>query len=167
LSGLDPRRLRAGEVIAGASAALLLIFMFAVKWYAVSGRLSETLGRGLHEPTTFDGWNGLHTLRWLLLVTIVAALALTYFQAACRGPAIPVMLSLIVSVLGLVSAIALIYRVLVNTPAPTLDQRAGAYLGLVATIGIAYGGYKSMREEDGTDPAVLDIETIRLQNGHS
>lgn len=165
MSGLDVRRLRAGEVIAGTSAILLLIFMFAVKWYAVSGPLSETLDRGLHEPTTFDGWNGLHTLRWLLLVTIVAALALAYFQAAREGPGIPITLSVIVTVLGLLSTIALVYRVLINTPAPTLDQRAGAYLGLVATIGIAYGGFRSMREEGGTDPAVLEIETIRLQNG--
>ena len=51
------------------------------------------------------------------------------------------------------------------TPAPTLDQRAGAYLGLLAAIGIAYGGYKSMREESGTDPEALDIETVRLQSG--
>jgi hypothetical protein len=83
LTELDPRRLRAGEVIAGASAAVLLIFMFAVPWYAVSGPLSETLARGLHEPTTFDGWNGLAHLRYLLLVTIVAALALT------RAPPFP------------------------------------------------------------------------------
>jgi len=126
--------------------------------------LSETLSN-LGQPTTFDGWNGLQTLRWLLLVTIVAALALAYFQASRRSPAIPVVLSVIVTVLGGLSALALIYRVLINTPASTLDQRAGAYLGLVAAIVIAYGGYKSMREETGTDPAVLDIETVRLQNG--
>jgi hypothetical protein len=165
LSGVDVRRLRAGEIIAGASATLLLIFMFALKWYALNSMLSETAGKGLGQPTAWNGWNGLETLRWLLLVTIVAALALTYFQAAREGSAIPVTLSIIVTVLGGLSTIALIYRVLINTPAPTLDQRAGAYLGLVATIGIAYGGYKSMREEGGTDPAALDIETVRLQSG--
>ncbi len=98
-------------------------------------------------------------------MTIVAALALTYFQAAREGPGIPVTLSIIVTVLGLLSTVALIYRVLINTPAPTLDQRPGAYLGLVATAGIAYGGFRSLREEGGADPAVLEIETIRLQNG--
>ena len=165
MSGLDARRLRAGEVIAGASATLLLIFMFALTWYAVSGPLSETLSRGLHEPTTFNGWNGLTHLHWLLLVTIVAALALTYFQAAREGPAIPITLSLVVTLLGGLTTVALIYRVLIKTPGHMLDQRAGAYLGLVAAIGIAYGGYKSMREEGGTDPAILDIETVGLQNG--
>jgi FtsH-binding integral membrane protein len=165
LSGLDPRRLRLGEITAGASAALLLIFMFAVPWYAVSGSLSDTLARGLGEPTTYNGWNGLSHLRWLLLVTIIAALALTYFQAARDGPGIAVVLSVIVTILAGASVLALIYRVLINTPAPYLDQRVGAYLGLLATTGIAYGGYKSMREEGGSDPAALDIETVPLQSG--
>ena len=136
--------------------------MFALPWYGLTSNLSETAS---HEgaPTSWNGWNGLLSLRWLLLVTIVAALALIYFQAARKGPGIPIVLSLIVTLLGGLSTLALIYRVLINTPAPTLDQRAGAYLGLVAAIGIAYGGYKSMREESGTDPAALDIETVRLQ----
>lgn len=165
MNGLDPRRLRLGEIVAGASAALLLVFMFALHWYAVSGKLSETLGRGLGQPTTWNGWNGLAHLHWLLLVTIIAALALAYFQAARPEPAIPIVLSVIVTVLGGLTALALIYRVLISTPGSNLDQQAGAYLGLVAAIGIAYGGYKSMRQEAGTDPATLNIETVRLQNG--
>ena len=164
MSGLDVRRLRLGEIVAGSSAALLLIFMFAVPWYAVSGPLSETLGKGLGQPTTYNGWNGLSHLHWLLLVTIVTALALIYFQAAREAPGIPIVLSLVVTVLGGLSGLALIIRVLISTPSD-LDQRAGAYLGLVAAIGIAYGGYKSMRQEAGTDPASLNIETVRLQNG--
>jgi hypothetical protein len=162
LSGLDFRRLRLGEIVAGGSAALLLIFMFAVPWYAVSGPLSETLGKDLGQATTYNGWNGLSHLHWLLLVTIITALMLTYFQAASRAPAIPTTLSVILTVLGGVSTLALILRVLISTPSD-LDQRAGAYLGLVATVGIAYGGYRSMRQESGTDPARLNIETVRLQ----
>src|SRR5207237_9334281 len=71
----DLRRLRLGEIVAGASAALLLVFMFALPWYGLTSNLSETAS---HEgaPTSWNGWNGLLSLRWLLLVTIVAALAL-------------------------------------------------------------------------------------------
>ena len=43
-----------------------------------------------------------------------------------------------------------------------LDQQVGAWLGLLAGIGIAYGGFASMREEGGTDPSALAIETVRL-----
>jgi hypothetical protein len=144
--------------MAGCSGALLLIFMFSVPWYAASSATAANEG----VTSTYNGWNGLSHLHWLLLVTIVPALALTYFQATSRAPAIPITLSVIVTVLGGLSTVALIVRALISTPSD-LDQRAGAYLGLVAAIGIAYGGYKSMRQESGTDPARLNIETVRLR----
>ncbi len=100
---IDISRLRPGEIIAGAAAVLLLVLMFAVPWYRV-------------RATSIDGWDSLTDLRWLLIVTIIAALALAYFQATRRAPAIPVNLSVIVTVLGLVSSLALIYRVLINVP---------------------------------------------------
>jgi hypothetical protein len=157
-------RLRRGELIAGLSGAALLVFMFALTWYAVRGPLRQTLAINLHQTTSYTGWTGLTHLRWVLLVTALVALALTYLQATSRAPALPVTLAVIVTVLGGLSTLVLIYRVLINTPASMLDQRAGAYLGLVAAAGIAYGGYSSMREESGADPAELDIETLRLSS---
>jgi hypothetical protein len=128
---LDPGRLRRGELLAGTGAVLLLVFLLAGKWY---GR-----GGGAHT-----GWEALTSLRWLLLVTIAAALALVAAQVARRSPAIPVTLSMIVTVLGLITVLALIYRVLINAPA---HEQAGAFLGLLFAIGLAYGGYLSLREE--------------------
>ena len=40
MSELDPKRLRLGELVAGASAALLLVLMFAVPWYGLTSNLS-------------------------------------------------------------------------------------------------------------------------------
>lgn len=128
---LDPGRLRRGELLAGTGAVLLLVFLLAGKWYGHGGR-SRT------------GWEAVTDLRWLLLVTIVAALALALTQVARRSPAVPVTLSLTVTVLGLISVLALIYRVLVNPPA---NEQAGAILSLLSAIGLAYGGYLSLREE--------------------
>jgi hypothetical protein len=48
----------------------------------------------------------------------------------------------------------------IDTPGNGLDQRVGVYLGLVAAIGIAYGGFRSLREESGADPTALEIETV-------
>jgi hypothetical protein len=104
-------------------------------------------------------------VRWLLLVTALVALALAYFQAAERAPAIPVTLSVITTVLGGLSALTLIARV-IHTPGNHLDRRAGVYLGLAAAIGIAYGGFRSLREETGADPARLEIETVSFP-GHT
>ena len=158
---MSVQRLRRGELIAGASGAALVVFLFAVHWYHVNATFAPTLGGGLHARTTWTGWQALTYVRWLLLVTALAALALTYFQAVERAPAIPVTLAVITTVLGGLSALALIARV-IDTPGNGLGRSAGVYLALAAAIGIAYGGFASLREEDGPDPAALDIETVRL-----
>jgi hypothetical protein len=158
-------RLRSGELIAGASGAALVVFLFGLHWYGVSGTFASTLARGLHARTSWTGWQGLTYVRWLLLVTALVALALAYFQAVERAPAIPVTLAVITTVLGGLSALALIARV-IDTPGNHLDRRAGVYLGLAAAIGIAYGGFRSLREEGGADPEALEIETVKLP-GHT
>jgi hypothetical protein len=168
--GIDISRLRPGEIIAGASAVLLLVLMFAVPWYGVKSTFSST-ATTLGVSTSINGWNSLSHLRWLLLLTIIVTLALAYYQASRQAPAIPVTLSVIVTVLGLLSTLALIYRVLINVPGSNsvVDARVGAYLGLLCAVGILYGGFASMRRE-GISPqdAPSEIETIRTgQSGGS
>ena len=128
---LDPARLRRGELLAGTGAVLLLVFLLAGTWTS-------------HHGTSRTGWQILTNLRWLLLVTSVAGIALAATQVARRSPAIPVTLSLIVPVLGLITALALVYRVLISPPA---HEQGGAILSLISSIGLAYGGYLSLREE--------------------
>jgi hypothetical protein len=160
---LSVERLRSGELIAGASATALLIFLFAPEWYSLKGTLAPT-ATILGARSSWNGWWGLAGARYLVLVTIAVALALVYFQAAQRAPALPVALSVIVLVLGGACVIALVYRVLAGPPSggSLLDTQVGPYLGLVAAAGIAYGGFRSLREESGADPAALEIETVRL-----
>ncbi len=164
MSDFEPRRLRWGEMIAGGSAVLLLIFLFALKWYALGGSLSQT-ANNIGAKTSWTGWSGLNHLRWFLLLTIIMGLALTLFQASQRAPAIPATLSVFVTVLGALSVLALIYRVVINPPSGSgVGERPGAYLGLVAAIGILYGGYRSLRQEAGTDLRALGhMETVRIR----
>lgn len=163
MSTFDLRRLRRGELIAGASGALLLAFMFGLHWYALSGTLSQTAAN-VGAKTSYNGWEGLNHLRYLLLVTALVAVGLALFQAAEQAPAIPVTAAVFVTLLGLISALALIYRVLINPPgsASGLDQQAGAYLGLLSALAITYGGYASMRQEQGARIDPDDIETLSV-----
>jgi hypothetical protein len=127
----DPSRLRRGEILAGAGAVLLLVFMLAGDWY----------GSGSHGRS---GWQALTDLRWLVIVTIALTLLLTVTQAVRQAPAVPAALSVIVTVLGIITVLALIYRVLIDAPA---HEQAGAYLGLLSAIALAYGAYASLRQE--------------------
>jgi hypothetical protein len=104
-------------------------------------------------------------LRWLLLLASLAGLALVAAQTTRRAPALPVSLSVIVTVLALLGVLWLGYRVLI---APPPHQHVGAVLGLISACGIAYGGYLSTREE-GISPKdePIDIPTVRLDEGGS
>jgi hypothetical protein len=151
----DATRLRRGELLAGAGALLLAVFLLALRWYGVGGRGSGSL----------TGWQGLMHLRWLALVTILAAFWLVLAQVTRRAPALPVALSVIVSVLGLLTALWLVYRVIVN---PLPHEQIGAVLGLISACVLAYGAYLSMREE-GISPKDerTDIPTVSLGGGGS
>jgi hypothetical protein len=145
---LRATRLRGPEWLTGAGGLVLLGATLLVPWYTV------TLASGPSGPTYYvaqkvDGWNGLSHARWLLLVTILLALSVAFFQAQRRAPALPVTLSLIASVFGGLTFIWLIVRVII---APAGGREIGGWLGLLATAAIACGGFASVRLE-GIDRA--------------
>jgi hypothetical protein len=152
---VDPSRLRRGELIVGASVVVLTISTFALDWFGVSG------GGG----TSVNGWDGLTNVRWLMLLAIVCAILLVVAQATRRAPAVPVALSVAVTVVAIPTALALIYRVLINQPDGSGGVKVGAFVGLASALALAYGGYESMRQE-GIAPrdAPAEIETIRLSD---
>lgn len=148
----DPARLRRGEVLAVAGAVLLLVFMLAGTWYG-------------HGPQARTGWEALTTVRWLLSVTIAAAFVLGLIQVTRRAPAVPVTMSLMVTLLGLITVLALIYRVLIS---PAAHEQAGAYLGLLGAIALTYGGYLSLRQEGiARRDAPADIPLVPLEGPSS
>lgn len=124
-------QLRRGELIAAPAAVALLVVLFALNWF------------GAHR-----GWQCLPVLRWLILVTAGCALLLAFLQATRRAPALPVVMSVIVSALGFLTTIVLIIRLPTSAETP----QVGAYLGVVASAGILIGGFYSLRDEDGWTP---------------
>jgi len=143
-----PSRLRLGEALAGAASALLAVLLFGVGWYGLAGAAGQTVS-SMGVSASISGWHALPTLRWLILVTIVVGLALTYFQAARAAPALPASLSVFVTVLAILTTLGLIYRVLISVPGPDslFEAKAGAYLGLACSVVLVYAGVRSMREE--------------------
>ncbi len=145
-------KLGTGEKIAGGSAILLFIFMF-FDWFGVE--VSGVPGfSGTVPGSGGSAWDALDFIPIVLLVAILAALVMVGLQLAdsVAEPTVP--LSTVVTVLGVISVLLILYRI-VDPPGGgsyggvTVDTnlQVGIFLGLLSAAGIAYGGYSTMREE--------------------
>jgi uncharacterized membrane protein YhaH (DUF805 family) len=148
---MDLDRLSTGEKIAGGSAILLFIFMF-FDWFSV-----DVSGTGGLVAVSEGGnaWDWLDVIPFILLIAIVAAVgvAVVRFTDADFEPEIS--MNAVVSVLGGISALLILYRI-IDTPGQSVsgggvsvdvNPALGIFLGLIAAVGIAYGGYRAMQEE--------------------
>ncbi|HEY1591977.1 MAG TPA: hypothetical protein VGF81_09315 [Solirubrobacteraceae bacterium] len=144
----DPRAaLTYGEVIAAVSALLLLILMFGTKWYGVAG----IPGTSAHAQavTTQNAWGSLSVVRWVMLLTILAAGASVLVHLVDISRSTIALIRLAVALLGSLTAVLLTWRVLIDLPSPSdvVDQKLGAVAGLVCAYGIAVGGFEAIREQ--------------------
>jgi hypothetical protein len=144
----DPRAaLTHGELIAAASALLLLILMSATEWYSVAG----IPGTSAHAQavTTQNAWTALTVVRWLMLLTIISAFASVAVHVVRASASAVAVARLAVTALGSLTALLVTYRVLIDLPSPSdvIDQKLGAVLGVVCAYGIAVGGFESIREQ--------------------
>ena len=165
--GFDAGRLRRGELIAGGGGILLLVAVFLLPWFGINhaaGTLAST-----RASTSLDGWHALTDIRWVLLIAIVASVALVAVTAMRDSPAVPVTLGMVMTLLGVLSSLLVLYRVIDNPGAgssgASVHAKAGIYLGLLACLAIAYGGYRSLRAEGSGFEDPEGIEIVILETG--
>lgn len=152
---VDLKNVNLGQRIAAAGGVLLFVFLF-IGWYTLGGSVGVVAGQ-LGVDVSISGWDAHTLLRWLMLLTIVAAVGLAVLVATGRSiPDLTVSGSAVVAGLGAVTAILLAFRMFVNQPGPDtlIDLRFGAWIGLVALVAIAVGGWLSMQEEGTSVHAV-------------
>jgi hypothetical protein len=139
------RRLTHGELLSAASALLLTIAMFGLEWFGVDGIPGRTPSLAGAE----NAWHGLTLVRWVMLLTVAAALGSPLLHASQRSHGAATNTSLGVAALGTLTAALLVYRVLIDLPSSdqVVDQKLGAFIGVMCALGIALGGYESMRED--------------------
>ena len=145
--GFHPWRPRQGELISAACALALLVIMFGLEWYGFVGPPGR---RTPAEGTSAENaWRALTVTRWLMLITITAALGAVALHATQRSHGSESSTGLAVSALAGLTSTLLIYRVLIDPPAPgsVVDVKLGALLGVICALGIAVGGYQSVRDE--------------------
>jgi len=147
---MDADRLSTGEKIAGASAVLLFIFMF-FDWFKVEVSGSGFVGGSLGG----DAWEWFSYIDLLLLLTVVVAVAVAIIRLTDAIFEPPVSLNAVVAILGGLSVLFVLYRI-IDPPGASesfggvsvdVGRQIGVFLGLLASAGIAYGGYRAMQEE--------------------
>ena len=128
-------RLRQGALISAGSALVLLIVMFATKWYGVDeipGRVA-TRTQVTHAA---NAWHALSIVRWLMLATIIVAVGTVLLHGSQRSHGTKTNTGPLVAVLGSITAAVVIYRVLIVLPSAgsVVDQKFGAIIGVLAAI---------------------------------
>jgi hypothetical protein len=158
---MDLDKLSSGEKVAGVSSVLLFIFMF-FDWFTVE----VSGGSGVFAASAVgagSAWDALDFIPIVLVVTILAALAVAVLRLTDAAYEPPISANAVVSVLGGLSVLLILFRI-VDTPgggsvpglSVDVSPALGIFLGLLAAIGIAYGGYRAMQEEGASFGDVSD-----------
>ena len=139
------RRVRIGELVSGAAGVVLLVSMF-LDWYSVSPRV--LVGAMDEQFRSVDAWGAFSVVDVLISLVALLGIALAVSQIAGRGPALPVALGVITTTLALAGTLLLLYRIL-NQPGPNelITVEAGAYVGLLASLGVFLGAWLSLSDE--------------------
>jgi hypothetical protein len=133
-----------GELMSACSALLLLICMFALAWFGTVGRAGRTTGVGLQGSE--DAWNALTITRWPMLLTILASFAALVLHATQRSHGSKTETGMVLLVLSVPTAALVFVRALIDLPDPerVVDQKLGAYLGVLFAVGVAVGAWRSL-----------------------
>jgi hypothetical protein len=155
-------RLRVGEAISLVAAILLFVLMF-FDWFGAKATTSgEPLGGVIGGSGGGDAWQTLEVIPLFLMPAIAVAVGAALLRLAGSDwkPTIPPAAA--VCVLGLLAALLILIRI-VSPPAPpgvfselAFDTivKLPIFLALAAALGIAYGGWRTMRDE-GTSFAAI------------
>jgi hypothetical protein len=128
-------------MVAGASGLALFIFMF-FPWYGID------IGIGSDD---FSAWTAFDFIDLLLFLAAALAISLAAARAAgAMPPNLPASPGMIVAAAGALAALLVLYRIL-ELPGPDVEgveigRKVGVYLGLIASLGIAFGGFTAMNE---------------------
>ena len=128
---MDLRRLRAGEWIAGVAGVALIVALF-LPWY--------------ERDAAVSGYQALTVIDVLLTLLALLALALPVLQATQDAPNKPVGAGVLAVVFGALGVLLVLFR-LIDAPADELEVRAGAWIALLATVGITVGSWRSIAAE--------------------
>lgn len=143
---MDTSRISFGEMVAAASGVALIIVMF-LPWYGVEVS-------GFSDDAS--AWKAMGFIDILLFLIALVAIGVAAARAAgVMPPNLPAPPGQIVAAAGALALVLVIFRIIdiphEDVPSAFEDEvdfsrKIGAFLGLIAAGGIAFGGYTAMNE---------------------
>ena len=130
---MDLRRLRHGEWIAGISGVVLLVAMF-LDWYSAAG------GAGA------SAWESLSVIDVFLAIAGLFGVAQFVLAATQRTAAVPQASGQLGVPFAFAASILVLIRLL-DPPGPVDAREPGLYVGVVATLGVLVGLWRSIGDE--------------------
>jgi hypothetical protein len=97
-----------------------------------------------------NAWEAFAVVKFVLLLTALAGVALGAMQLAQWWPISPLSASAFITGLGIVSTALVLYRVV--NPVADSAREAGVFLGLLAAAGVALGGWLALRDAEASRP---------------
>lgn len=148
------RRLRTGERLA-AVGAIGLIVTLCLKWFSVDGvQAGWTAYAPLGTPLHTTGWASLGWLLVALLVLVaLGGLSIAYMTVLGTSPAWPMVASVLTSLVGALTFLILLVRVLTQPglgaglPNAAVLVEVPAYLGLLFAAVIPAGAWIALADE--------------------
>ena len=154
---MDFTRLTQGEKIAGVSGVALILIMFVFKWFGLEVETVAipevgVIGGGEETRNAFGSYGFIDIV---LFITVAAAVGLALISASQTDVGLPVAASAVVAGLGILSVVLIIISIIsppdfgVDLSGTGIDhtRKIGVWLGLIAAVGVAYGGWRAMQEE--------------------
>jgi len=145
-------RLRAGEWVAGAGGAGLLVAL-SLDWFSGA-----------------SAWQALSVLDIVLALLALVPLALFVLQATRASPSLPSAFSALTIVAGALAALLILWRI-IDQPGPNdaVGIRPGAWIGLAAAVVAAAAGFRSLGDEAHpgvSQPPIQDLPApVRARAG--
>ena len=162
---MELSRLRHGDLIAGLGGVALLVTMF-LTWYSAGGSATFQ-GQDIEISLGLNAWEAFSITDLILALTALSGIALAVLTASRRSPALPVAAAVITTTLGAFATLLVLYRIL-NQPGPNefLEVKLGAFLGFLAVLAVAVGGFRAIRDEEGEDtPMPTDLRPTPAAEG--
>jgi hypothetical protein len=172
---VDLRRLRHGEWIAGVSGAVLLVSLF-LDWY----QIRDVTGARSAGDLSANAWDAFTVVDVFLAAAAISGIALAVGALTQRSPAVPQTIGALTVPLAFVAAILVVIKLLdlpdwasvfqgadgvyLNSSlgGPNVVREPGLYIGVVATLGVLIGAWRSIGDQSFPKGARPQVEVTPL-----